>query len=148
MRALLLAIAMLTLVGCSSTPAVKEDAQPTTPAITVLDNPSVIYDKASVPEVEMDNQTENLPKVINKPNPHFPEIALRAGLQGNVFVRILIAPNGSVRTAKILQTDAAIFNQPSLEAALKWTFEPPMVDGKSAAVWVKVPFRFAISKSQ
>jgi protein TonB len=148
MRALFLAIAILTLAGCSSTPAVKEELQPTTQAITVLDNPAVVYDKASVPEVDMYDQTENLPKVINKPNPYFPKVARRAGLQGNVFVQILIAPNGQVRTARILQSDAAIFNQPSLETALKWTFEPPVVDGKPAAVWVKVPFRFAISKSQ
>ncbi len=146
MRILHLAIAILLIAGCSSAPTVKEQPSTSAPAITTLENPAVVYDRATVTEVELNKDSPNLPKMVAKADPYFPEIALRAGLEGNVQTQILIAPSGEVKAAKILKSDAQIFNQPSLEAALRWKFEPPIVDGKPAAVWVTLPFRFAISK--
>jgi TonB family protein len=146
MRIISLAIATLFWTGCSSSPSVKEQPPRTYDAFAIAENPDVVYDRTSVPEVEMDDAAEDAPKLISKVDPTFPEKALRAGKQGNVLLRVLIAPSGQVKGATILESDDGIFNQPSISAALKWTFEPPKVDGKPAAVWVRIPFRFAISK--
>ena len=146
MRTFIPAIAILLIAGCSSTPTVKEQPTSAPNVITTIENTAVVYDRASISEVELDDNATNLPKLVSKVEPYYPEMAQRAGIQGNVYVHTLIAPSGEVRMAKVLTSDAEILNRPSLEAVLKWKFEPPMADGKSAAVWVKIPFRFAISK--
>lgn len=146
MRAIILILAAAVISGCSSPQTIKVEARPSGKAITTLDNEAVVYDRSSVAEIQIEDNAENGPKLVSKVNPQYPEIALRAGLMGNVRVRALIAPSGQVRTATILETDAEIFNESALVAALKWTFEPTVVDGKPVAVWVKIPFRFALSK--
>lgn len=145
MRITILAIATLFLYACSSSPVVRDAPPAHDSAVTSLENADVHYDPSVVPEVTLDSSTAHLAKVIAKTDPRYPPEALRAKTQGNVYVRALIAPDGRVRRALILKSDDTIFNRPSLEAALKWRFEPPVVAGRSAAVWVYIPFRFRVA---
>ena len=103
MRILHLAIAILLIAGCSSAPTVKEQPSTSAPAITTLENPAVVYDRATVTEVELNKDSPNLPKMVAKADPYFPEIALRAGLEGNVQTQILIAPSGEVLRMDVLE---------------------------------------------
>lgn len=146
MRTSIFLAATLLFIGCSSSPMVKEQPSTTSNVITTIENPAVLYDRAAVAEVELSDDAPNLPKLKSKVDPYYPEIAQRAGIQGTVLVHALISPSGDVRLAKVLSTDAEILNRPSLEAVIKWKFEPPVVEGQPAAVWVRIPFRFAVSK--
>ena len=45
----------------------------------------------------------------------------------------------------MLRSDAEIFNQASIDAAMKWKFSPAILKGKPVAVWVTVPFKFRLN---
>ncbi len=82
--------------------------------------------------------------VLQKADPVYPELALRAGLEGNVFVKVWVDKTGSVKKVVVLRADAEIFVYPAVEAAKKWTFTPATNQGKPVSVWVSIPFGFRL----
>lgn len=88
---------------------------------------------------------EKEPVVVRRIEPKYPEIALRAGLEGNVYLKVWVDKEGKVRKAVILKSDAEIFNQPSQDAAVQWVFTPAVMQKGPVSVWVSIPFRFRLS---
>ncbi len=88
---------------------------------------------------------EKEPTVVKKVEPKYPEIALRAGLEGNVFLKVWVTKEGKVREAVIIKSDAEIFNQNAKDAAIQWVFTPAVMQKGPVAVWVSIPFRFRLT---
>jgi protein TonB len=88
---------------------------------------------------------EKEPTVVRKIEPKYPEIALRAGLEGNVFLKVWVTKEGKVREAVIIKSDAEIFNQAAKDAAIQWVFTPAVMQKGPVAVWVSIPFRFRLT---
>jgi TonB family protein len=88
---------------------------------------------------------DHAPLPIDQVTPKYPELALRAGLEGTVWVKMWVDESGKVVKASVTKSDAEIFNQAAQDAAMKWTFRPALMKGKQVAVWVSVPFRFKIA---
>lgn len=88
---------------------------------------------------------EKEPTVVKKVEPKYPEIALRAGLEGNVYVKVWVTKEGKVHEAVIVKSDAEIFNQAAKDAALQWVFTPALMQKGPVAVWVSIPFRFRLT---
>jgi TonB family protein len=88
---------------------------------------------------------EKEPTVVKKVEPKYPEIALRAGLEGNVFLKVWVTKEGKVREAVIIKSDAEIFNQAAKDAAVQWVFTPAVMQKGPVAVWVSIPFRFRLT---
>lgn len=78
--------------------------------------------------------------------PEYPEIAKRAGVEGKVFVKVWVDKEGKPKKALIIKSDAEIFNEPAIEAAMQWLFTPAMMNNGPVAVWVSLPFVFKINK--
>jgi TonB family protein len=93
-------------------------------------------------------QVEKEPVVTKKTEPYYPEVALRAGLEGKVWVKLWITVEGKVQAAEILKSDNQVFNGAAIEAARQWEFEPATIKGKPVAVWVSVPFRFKLADKE
>ncbi len=91
---------------------------------------------------------EKEPTVVKKIEPKYPEIALRAGLEGNVFLKVWVTKEGKVKEAHIIKSDAEIFNQAAIDAALQWVFTPAVMQKGPVAVWVSIPFRFRLTGKQ
>ncbi len=91
---------------------------------------------------------EKEPTVVKKVEPKYPEIALRAGLEGNVFLKVWVTKEGKVKEAVILKSDAEIFNQAAIDAAMQWVFTPAVMQKGPVAVWVSIPFRFRLTGKQ
>ena len=87
---------------------------------------------------------EKEPVVVRKVEPKYPEIALRAGLEGNVYLKVWVDKEGKVRKAVILKSDAEIFNQSAIDAAQQWIFTPAVMQKGPVSVWVSIPFRFKL----
>ena len=87
---------------------------------------------------------EKEPVVVRKVEPKYPEIALRAGLEGNVYLKVWVDKEGKVRKAVILKSDAEIFNQAAMDAATQWVFTPAVMQKGPVSVWVSIPFRFKL----
>ena len=76
--------------------------------------------------------------------PKYPDAATRAGTEGTVWTKVAIDETGKVVKVTISKSDAEIFNQPSIDAAMQWAFKPAMKDGKPIATEVAIPFRYKL----
>jgi protein TonB len=89
---------------------------------------------------------EKEPVVVKKVEPKYPELAMRAGLEGKVWVKIWVDKEGKPRQVIVLKSDAEIFNEPAVEAAKQFVFTPAYMNNGPVAVWVSVPFKFRLSE--
>jgi TonB family protein len=96
------------------------------------------------PDMNTFVSVEKLPEMIKAAKPAYPEIAKRAGITGKVFVKVLVDKDGNPKKAFIIKSENEIFNQSSIDAAMKSTFTPAMQGGKAISVWIVLPYRFAL----
>ncbi|MBI3195838.1 MAG: TonB family protein [Ignavibacteriae bacterium] len=103
-------------------------------------------------KVELDEEppdfvpVEKQPVPVKQVPPEYPDIAKRAGVQGTVWVKCLVDKEGKVKKAVIMKSDAEIFNEPAIQAALQWVFTPAIMNNGPVAVWAAIPFRFVLNK--
>ena len=85
------------------------------------------------------------PELLEAPDPKYPEIAFKAGIQGQVWVKVLIDKEGNVRDAIIIKESGANagFEESALESAKKRKYCPALQNQQPVAVWVayKVVFK-------
>lgn len=89
---------------------------------------------------------EKTPVPVKQVVPEYPDIARRAGIEGTVWVKILVDKEGKAKKAIVMKSDAEIFNEPAVKAALQMVFTPAMMNNGPVAVWAAVPFRFKLNK--
>jgi len=63
----------------------------------------------------------------SKVQPPYPDLARKMNLSGTVKVEVLVAPNGTVKEARIVGGHPVLANA-ALDAAKKWRFEPASVE--------------------
>jgi len=85
---------------------------------------------------------EKLPVVIRRTEPVYPELAVKAGLTGKVWLKMLVDREGKVRKVLVVKSDADIFSEAAIDAAHGWLFVPAVMNGGPVSVWVTVPFTF------
>lgn len=87
---------------------------------------------------------ENEPTPVKQVQPKYPDIALRAELEGTVYLKVWVTKEGKVKKAVVLKTDSEVFNQSAIDAAMQWVFTPALQQKKPVDVWVAIPFRFRL----
>ncbi|MBI3586032.1 MAG: TonB family protein [Ignavibacteriales bacterium] len=88
---------------------------------------------------------EKSPEYVKQVTPKYPDLAMRAGLEGTVWVKIWVDKEGKPKKAVVIKSDAEIFNQPAIDAAMQWVFTPAMMKNGPVAVWVSIPFKYKLS---
>jgi protein TonB len=108
----------------------------------------VVVEPAAPPEEPLRPfaSVEKPPRVVTQVSPEYPEIARRAGVEGTVWVKIVIDKEGKVRKAEIERSDADVFNEPALNAARQWVFTPALMNSGPVEVWGSIPFNFKLRK--
>ena len=91
---------------------------------------------------------EKQPQIISQPIPKYPELAQRAGIEGRVIVRIWVDKDGKPHKAIVMKSDAEIFNQPAIDAAMATRFTPAIMNKGPVAVWVVIPYTFKLNRAQ
>ncbi|MBD3401472.1 TonB family protein [candidate division GN15 bacterium] len=84
------------------------------------------------------------PKLIYQAMPAYPRLAKQAGIEGDVWVKVLVDIDGSVREAIIgLSSESAMLDEAAVAAAYRNRFSPAIQNGRPIPVWVtyKVEFR-------
>lgn len=107
---------------------------------------SVIAPEPIDPLPEVFTPFEKEPIPVLTPAPQYPDVPRRTGMEGNVTVKVLITKEGKAKKAILVKSDGELFVQPSIDAAMKWTFTPALMNGKPVPVWVSIPFRFRLTK--
>lgn len=89
---------------------------------------------------------DKAPVVVKRVAPRYPELAIRAGIEGEVWVKIWIRKDGKVETAEVQKRSGTTvgFEEAAIEAAKQFEFEPALMQSKPVAVWVAIPFHFSL----
>lgn len=87
---------------------------------------------------------EKAPVPVKQVTPIYPELAQRAQMEGTVWVKIWVDKEGKAKKAVVLKSDAEIFNEAAINAAMQWVFTPAIMNNGPVAVWVSIPFRFKL----
>jgi TonB family protein len=73
--------------------------------------------------------------------PHYPADALAAGIRGAVQAEVVIGPDGSVSTARVVRS-IPLLDEAALEAVRTWKFAPTIVNGQPVPVRMVVSVNF------
>ncbi len=101
--------------------------------------------KDEIPDMYAFVAVEKQPQVVVSVPPVYPDLAKRAGIEGTVFVKILVNKEGKPIKAVVIKSDSEVFNQPAIDAAMKFVFTPAIQHKAPVMVWVVVPFRFRLN---
>jgi protein TonB len=77
--------------------------------------------------------------------PNYPSELKREGVSGMVTMAITVDEKGAVLNPVVKKSTRPEFEQPAIEAVMKWKFEPAKKDGKPVAVQVVVPVKFSVN---
>ena len=72
-------------------------------------------------------QGEIVRRAKSKVQPAYPDLARKMNLAGTVKVEVVVAPNGTVKDAKVVGGHPVLANA-ALDAVRKWRFEPASVE--------------------
>jgi protein TonB len=87
---------------------------------------------------------ERLPVPVKQVNPEYPVVARLAGVEGTVWLKVLVDKQGKPKRAIVQKSDYDGFNESAINAALQWAFTPAMMNSGPVVVWVSIPFRFQL----
>jgi protein TonB len=100
------------------------------------------------PEIEIVPyyKVEVKPQPISIPTPQYPELARKAGIEGNAVVKALVDIDGSIAEVKILKSSGnQMLDQAALVAAKNARFTPAKQRDKYVRVYVSIPIRFTLT---
>lgn len=80
--------------------------------------------------------------MIRAVTPAYPDLARKAKITGRVFVKVVVAADGSVKSAEVVRGIGGGCDEAALEAAQKMTFKAGTVNGKPVEKPITIPFTF------
>ncbi|UCG29416.1 MAG: energy transducer TonB [candidate division WOR-3 bacterium] len=90
-------------------------------------------------------KVEVKPKPIFQQKPRYPDLARRAGIEGQAVVKALVDIDGSVMDVQILKSSGnQMLDESALVAARKWKFSPAKQRDKYVRVYVSIPINFRL----
>lgn len=108
-------------------------------------------------------QVDTMPRPITPIAPKYPEIARTLGIEGMVWLKLIVSEKGEAAKIVVFRTnitnpgkgtDVEVaeatekLNASAVDAAKQWKFNPAVLNGKPVKVWVTVPFKFKLDNSK
>lgn len=135
-----LAIALIAplVVGSSGNARAEESRDRVTDSTKIVDR--------TLPSPDEFVAVESMPVVLNQSQPQYPDSARQAGIEGSVWVKVLIDKEGKVRDGMIAKDSGKKvgFEAAALVAAMQTTWKPATQKGKPVAVWVSYQVAFKL----
>lgn len=75
----------------------------------------------------------------------YPEIAVRAGVQGKVFVKAIVKQDGNLDSVHVVQGIGAGCDKAAIKAVQNSKFKPGTQRGKPVNVWISIPIKFKLN---
>jgi TonB family protein len=85
-----------------------------------------------------------MPEIVHFENAPYPAEAAKAGIQGNVVLKLTVDKEGNVTAADVLEPAGNGFDEAAQAAALKFKFKPATKDGVPFAVKIKYSYAFTL----
>lgn len=86
---------------------------------------------------------DELPSVVARVTPEYPQFARDAGVEGTVLVWALVGLDGRVENTQI-QRSIPMLDPAALDAVRQWRFTPALANRHAVRVWVAVSVRFRL----
>ncbi|MFH1853012.1 MAG: M56 family metallopeptidase [Candidatus Neomarinimicrobiota bacterium] len=83
-----------------------------------------------------------------KANVIYPELALKAGIEGTVIVQTFVDKTGKVSKTVILRSPDDVLNDAAIAAINKTVFQPAMAQDQPVGVWISIPIYFSLSNDK
>jgi TonB family protein len=97
------------------------------------------------PSPDSQFQAEVQPVMMRSEMPVYPDSARKVGLEGLVWVQVLLDKTGKVVDTRIRKTSGyECFDQAALEAAKKTIWKPAEQDGQKVLIWVSYAIKFSL----
>jgi len=84
------------------------------------------------------------PVRVYSPDPHYPEEARHARVQGVVILQTIIDKVGNVTNVKVLKGLPSGLTEAAVDAVSSWRFKPATLEGKPVAVFYLVTVSFSV----
>lgn len=88
---------------------------------------------------------EKQPALVKVVEPLFPEIARKAGIEGKVFLHLLVGKDGRVEQVKFIK-GPPVFRDAAMTAAKQYLFTPAMQNDRPVKVWMALPIDFRFTE--
>lgn len=85
-----------------------------------------------------------LPKVSREVRAIYPETARRAGIEGQVVIRLRIGDKGQVLQARVVESSGHGFDEAALAAVKQFSFQPGTMDGAPIATDITYTYTFLL----
>ena len=131
-----------------------EMSQSIAPVIQDIEEENIIIEAPAEENIQIEDEAlpppdqftpyETAPAAVSRPQPVYPELARRAGLEGTVYVKILVDKEGRVRDAILLRDVGGGLGEAAVEAVRKWVYTPAIQNNRPVAVWVSQPVVFSL----
>jgi protein TonB len=90
---------------------------------------------------------DKAPEPLHLVTPAYPKLARETGIEGKVFVKVVIDTQGRVVAAVVLKSDVTpAMTRAAVDAAKRCKFKPAMQRNVPVEVAVVIPFEFRLSK--
>lgn len=90
-------------------------------------------------------KVEVKPQPIFQQKPRYPDLARRAGIEGQAVIKALVDIDGSVMEVQILKSSGnQMLDEAALAAARQWKFSPAKQRDKFVRVYVSIPVNFRL----
>jgi TonB family protein len=99
------------------------------------------------PAPDQDAQRIRLTALVSKVEPGYPVIAQRNGIQGAVWLDVVIGKDGQVAGVQALSGNSALVDA-ATDAVLQWVYRPTLLNGEPPKVIVKVCVPFVPRQSK
>jgi RNA polymerase sigma factor (sigma-70 family) len=93
-------------------------------------------------------QLDQVPVVAIQGAPAYPVEMRRAGITGNVTVRMTVDENGNVTDVQATNSSRLEFDDPALEAVKRWKFQPGLKGGQAVRTQMEVQLRFSLDNEE
>lgn len=110
---------------------------------------SSISDSDIVPSNSLSKENDTMPTVVGgimaiANNIQYPEIAKRAGIEGKVFVKVVLDTDGTVLSTEVAKGIGAGCDEAAVEAIKKVEFTPGYKDGVPVKTEITIPVIFKL----
>jgi TonB family protein len=84
------------------------------------------------------------PKLRTRVDPAYPEQARQQGMEGKVFLELVVDETGSVIDARVLRSDNQLFERSARSAVMQWKYEPARNQGHPVRTYKNVSVVFSL----
>jgi TonB family protein len=84
------------------------------------------------------------PVLVTRVDPRYPEFARKAGMSGDVQLKVLVDAEGKVSRVEVVAGAPGGMTEAAADAVRRWVYQPARVAGRPVAVWKVVRVHFAI----